>query len=180
MIAQAEAFRQGMRRLAASVTILTTRLPTGERIGMTATAVCSVSGDPPTLLCCVNRANATREAFSASTMFAVNVLAAGDEELATRFATRMEASERFEKGAWTTHVTGSPILETAVATFDCRVVQIIEVATHSIFIGEVVAVRIRGEHVKPLIYAHGGYGKFAGAAPSLQDLMWTPDWQVYD
>ena len=169
-----------MRRLAASVTVLTTRLDDEARVGMTATAVTSVSGDPPTLLCCVNRANATRTAFAQAGVFAVNVLAAGDNDLATRFATPMAPEERFTSGAWTTLATGAPILETAVASFDCRIMQTTEIGSHSIFFGEVLAVALRGPHVMPLLYAHGGYGKFAGPHPSFQDLMWTPDWQVYD
>lgn len=181
MAVPAEDFRQGMRRLAASVTILTTRMADGTRIGMTATAVCSVSGDPPTLLCCINRTNATRTAFAESGIYAVNVLAAGEDDIATRFATPMSPEERFARGAWTTLSTGAPILEDAVASFDCRIAQIAEIGSHSIFFGEVLSVNVRGAHVAPLLYAHGGYGAFASAQqPSLQDLMWTPDWQVYD
>jgi len=175
-----DAFRDGMRRLAASVTVLTTRSPDGSRAGMTATAVCSVSGDPPTLLCCINRANATRAAFVEAGIFAVNVLAMGEDDIASRFATRMDAEERFARGAWTVAETGAPILESAAAAFDCRIVQIVESGSHSVFFGEVAAVRTRGVHVMPLLYAHGGYGGFHGGQRVLNDLFWTPDWQVDD
>lgn len=180
MAVAADDFRQGMRRLAAGVTILTTRLEDGTRIGMTATAVCSVSGDPPTLLCCIHRANATRAAFAQAGHYAVNVLAAGEDAIATRFATPMPPEARFARGAWTTLESGAPILESAAAAFDCRIAQVAEVGSHSIFFGEVIAIALRGAHVMPLLYAHGGYGKFAGPQLSFQDVMWTPDWQVYD
>jgi len=175
-----EVFREGMRRLAASVTVLTTRRPDGGRVGMTATAVCSVSGEPPILLCCVNRANATRQAFVEAGVYAVNVLAEGEQEIASRFAARMDAEERFARGAWTTLETGAPVLESAVASFDCRIVQTVETGTHSIFFGEILAIAMRGAHVMPLLYAHGNYGGFSGVEAALNDIFWTPDWQVYD
>lgn len=180
MTVSADLFREGMRRLAASVTILTTRTVEGTPIGMTATAVCSVSGDPPTLLCCINRANASRAAFAEAGVYAVNVLTSGEADLATRFALPMAPEERFSRGAWTALETGAPVLESATATFDCRISQVTEVGSHTIFFGEVLAIATRGAHVMPLLYAHGGYGSFAGSQTALGEIFWTPDWQVYD
>ncbi len=178
MTVAVDRFREGMRRLAASVNILTTSTDDGERFGMTATAVCSVSGDPPTLLCCINRDNQTRDAIVGAGRFAVNVLAASDEPLANRFAMRMTHAERFEQGAWAMHELGLPVLETAAAWFACQIVTQVEVGSHTIFFGEVADVASRGAHVLPLLYANGGYGKFSDAQPTLNELMWTPDWQV--
>lgn len=180
MVVDADSFREAMRRLAASVTILATRGGDGARYGMTATAVCSVSGNPPTLLCCINRKNQTRDALASAGRFSVNVLAAGEEELANRFAGKFSHSQRFEEGSWLDQPSGVPVLTSAAAWFVCRTVSMAEAGSHSVFFGEVEAVGIRGNHVMPLLYAHGGYGKFAQAGPSLKDLMWTPDWQVYD
>lgn len=180
MTVSADRFREGMRHLAASVTVLTTALPDGRRVGMTATAVCSVSGDPPMLLCCINRTNATRQAFAEAGIYAVNVLAVGEQDIANRFAARMEPEERFARGAWTVLETGAPILESAAAAFDCRIAQTVEIGSHSIFFGEVLSVAARGAHVMPLLYAHGGYGGFNGGRLALHDLLWTPDWQVDD
>lgn len=176
----ADQFREGMRRLAASVTILTTRLADGTRIGMTATAVCSVSGEPPTLLCCINRTTATHRAFTETGFYAVNVLAMGEQDIASRFAARMEPEERFGRGAWTQLETGAPILESAAAAFDCRIVQTVEAGSHSIFLGEILSIAVRGGHVMPLLYAHGDYGGFSGPRTALDAIFWTPDWQVYD
>jgi len=180
MAATVEQFREGMRYLAGSVTILATATGDRERVGMTATAVCSVSGAPPTLLCCINRDNATRDAFAASDAFSVNILAAGDEDLANRFAMRLPHAERFKRGSWSAHETGTPVLDTAAAWFACKSTQTLEVGSHTVFFGEILEIKVRGSHVMPLLYAHGGYGKFAGAQLSLQDLMWSPNWQVYD
>lgn len=180
MTVDADSFRDGMRRLAASVTILATRTGNGDRYGMTATAVCSVSGAPPTLLCCINRDNQTRDALVEAGRFSVNVLAAGEEDLANRFAGKFSHSERFEEGIWHAHDTGVPVLETAAAWFSCRTVSKSEAGSHTVFFGEVEAVKTRGEHVLPLLYAHGGYGSFAQPDRPFNDLMWIPDWQVYD
>jgi flavin reductase len=173
-------FREAMRRLAASVTILTTRLPDGGRLGVTATAVCSVSGDPPILLCCINQASASAAAFASAGIFAVNILALGEDDIASRFATPMDSEARFARGAWTWMETGAPILESAAAAFDCRIVQAVEMGSHHVFFGAVEAVTTRGAHVMPLLYAHGGYGGFHGGPAALSDLFWTPDWQVDD
>jgi len=175
----AEMYKAGMRRLAASVAVLTVGLPDGRRHGMTATAVCSVSAAPPILLCCINRNSAARAAFSEANNFAVNVLAASDRALADRFARPMDAEERFAEGLWARDRTGAPVLETAIATFDCERSHSIEVGGHTVFFGEVQAVRVRSEHIMPLLYAHGGYGEFAAARPvPLPDLMWVPDWRT--
>src|SRR5579872_2077682 len=119
-VSDAEAFRSGMRHLAAHVCLITTSAPGGDRLGLTATAVCSVSADPPTLLCCVNRQIAPFAAIRESGIFAVNVLGVEDRELAERFASEIQGEERFDIGAWTAMSTGAPVLESALATFDCR------------------------------------------------------------
>ena len=167
MTVSADTFREGMRRLAASVNILSTAADDGERFGMTATAVCSVSGDPPTLLCCINRDNQTRDAIAGAGRFAVNVLAASDEPLANRFAMKMPHAERFAQGAWARHDLGLPVLETAAAWFACRIVSQVEVGSHTIFFGEVVEVGTSGPDAIPLLYANGGYGKFSDAPANL-------------
>lgn len=149
-----------MRHLAAHVCLITTVSPGGARNGLTATAVCSVSPDPPTLLCCVNRQIAPFAAIRESGVFAVNVLGVGDRELAERFAGVIQGEERFETGAWTSLSTGAPVLESALATFDCRLTRLEEVATHGILFGEIQAVRSRGANAEPLLYAHGSFGAF--------------------
>lgn len=160
-IADADSFRAGMRHLAAHVCLITTLGPDGKRWGLTATAVCSVSPDPPTLLCCVNRQIAPFAAIRESGIFAVNVLGVKDRELAERFAGEIQGEARFDIGAWSTLATEAPVLDTALAIFDCRLTRLEEVATHGILFGEIQAVHSRNTTTEPLLYAHGAFGAFA-------------------
>lgn len=149
-----------MRHLAAHVCLITTVGANGLRTGLTATAVCSVSADPPTLLCCVNRQIAPFGAIRESGVFAVNVLGVNDRELAERFAGVIQGEARFDTGTWTAQVTGAPLLESALATFDCRLTRLEEVATHGILFGEILAIRSHVSHTEALLYAHGMFGVF--------------------
>jgi len=158
MAIEPELFKTGMRRLTAGVTIITTILD-GERRGLTATAVCSVSMAPPTLLCCVNRQGSAHDAIVASGLFAINVLTADDHALAERFGGAEPGDARFGEGEWDVLETGAPILKSAFVGFDCRVLQTFDGATHTIFLGEVVAQSI-GRGGEPLCYLGGSYGSF--------------------
>lgn len=161
MAIRPEIFRSGMRRLASGVSIITTSGTDGPR-GLTATAVCSVTAAPPTLLCCVNRNSWAHDAIHESRILAVNYLSAADQDLAARFSDADTREARFAEGRWTHLTTGSPILETALASFDCRVVSIIDGASHSVFFAEIVDARI-GDATAPLVYFDGGYGSFTPA-----------------
>lgn len=172
-----EEFRAGMRRLAAGVCLITTQQSDGQRSGLTATAVCSVTADPPTLLVCVNRKNGSYAAMRQSGIFAVNVLAVDDRPLADRFASPIPAEEKFQKGLWQTLDTGAPILESALVAFDCQLSETIEVGSHDILLGRIERVKVGETTVKPLMFAQGGYGGFSEVnAPAMADLMWMPTW----
>lgn len=150
------AFRAAMRELAAGVTIVTAGAGDGRR-GLTATAVCSVSVEPPTLLACINRATEGHAAIAESGAFCVNVVAAEHRVLADRFAGRDGArgASRFDVGDWDSLETGAPALGDALAVFDCRVVETIEWGTHTIFIGAVVGTRTRVALAEADPAAHG-------------------------
>ena len=150
-----EAFKRGMRHLAAAVTVVTTEFE-GRWRGLTATAVCSVSASPPTLLACISRKATAHRLIVASRRFCVNVLASEHVEVSHRFAGREASAERFRDGEWEQLVTGAPVLKGALASFDCEAVQDIDITTHTILIGRVVAVATRTD-CKPLLYADGGY-----------------------
>jgi flavin reductase (DIM6/NTAB) family NADH-FMN oxidoreductase RutF len=175
-------FRAGMRRLAAGVCLITTAADsdsaaTGDWGGMTATAVCSVSADPPTLLCCINRTAATYAAIRANGRFGVNVLSVLDQHLADHFASRRTPVEKFAEGLWTCAPDGAPLLESAMAAFDCRVAQAAELGTRGVVFGEIHTVRVRKSDTKPLLYAHGAYGGFASMqAVRGAELLWIPEW----
>jgi flavin reductase (NADH)/flavin reductase len=172
-------FKAGMRRLAAAVCLITSVRSDGSRIGLTATAVSSVTADPPTLLCCINRGSASHAAIRAAGVFAVNVLALEDRILADRFASQQTDWEgRFQQGLWLQLQTGSPVLESALASFDCRIAQAVDVGTHGIIFGEIQAIRVRDSNAKSLLYAHGSYGGFASYVHEQSaELLWMPPWE---
>jgi flavin reductase len=156
-------FRDGMSQLAGAVTIVATDGPHG-RGGITATAVCSVSDAPPTLLVCVNSGSDLNPLLKANQHFSVNVLGAGHEGLSNRFAGYVKGvsmAERLLEGDWAPGGTGSPLLRDALASFDCRLQGFQEVGTHTVMFGEVQAVWLQGEG-KPLLYFRRAYGTVGG------------------
>ncbi len=136
-----DAYREAMSHFASAVCLVTTDGAAGRR-GVTVTAVCSVSDNPPTLLVCLNHANAANAVFEENGVFAVNVLAERNERVARAFAGegKLEVAERFARGRWRTLRTGAPVLEDALVAFDCRVEDSRVVATHRVLMGRVVAV----------------------------------------
>lgn len=116
----------------------------GRRFGLTATAVASVTADPPRIMVCVNRSGRTHEAIAAAGAFCVNVLAEDQDRIAMVFAGMGGAdADRFAQGDWAPMLTGAPALAGASAVFDCRLAETFAQSTHSMFIGEVVAVASR-------------------------------------
>ena len=150
-------FREGMSRVASAVHIITTDGPHG-KAGLTATAVSSLSAEPPMLLACVKRSASSAPILKQNGVFVVNTLAAAHQELADVFAGRtgVKGAERFNAHEWLKGETGAPVLPDALASFECRVAQVLDVATHEILIGHVVAVRL-GAKAPHLIYADRRY-----------------------
>ena len=150
-------FREAMSRLGAAVHVITTAGPAG-KTGATATAVCSVSDAPPTLLVCINRRSQTNPIVTENGVFCVNTLGAGGAEIADIFAGRtgVKGTERFATGDWTVLTTGSPVLASAVIAFDCRVIEVRSVASHNVFFGAVETVRL-GPSGPALVYHERAY-----------------------
>lgn len=124
----------------------------GRRTGLTATAVSSLCADPPRLLVCVNRAGASHAMIAASGRFCVNVLAEEQDHIARVFAGMAGKDvDRFATGDWQTLATGAPVLAGATAVFDCELAMAVEQFSHSIFIGQVRAVRT-SQNRDPLLY----------------------------
>ena len=116
----------------------------GERFGLTATAVASVSATPARLLVCVNKSGRAHEKILSSGRFCVNVLTEGQAQLALVFAGMTgDGADRFAVGVWTALKTGAPVLVDAAASFDCRLSSISDQSSHSVLFGDVVAVRHR-------------------------------------
>lgn len=145
-------FREGMSRVAGAVHVVTTDGSAG-RGGFTATAVTPVTDSPASLLVCVNTGSRSAQALLSNRVFCVNTLAASDVELADIFAGRagLQGADRFTRGQWETLETGSPVLATSLASFDCRISDARVVATHHVIIGEIIGISL-GEQRSPLVY----------------------------
>jgi flavin reductase (DIM6/NTAB) family NADH-FMN oxidoreductase RutF len=146
-------FRTALRCFAAGVTVVTTRDREGRPSGLTASAFTSVSLDPPLVLVCVDHAATAHPAFRTHGWFAVNVLRREQEALSRRFAE--SGGDKFRGVPCHEGRSGLPLLDGALATLECQVVEAHEAGDHTIFIGRVEAVAIGGG--QPLVYFHGGY-----------------------
>jgi flavin reductase (DIM6/NTAB) family NADH-FMN oxidoreductase RutF len=130
--------------------------------GMTANAIASISVDPPLMLAAISRRAETHTAIVGSHSFAVSVLSADQQGLAECFAqpTTAEKLKRFCDAPWHEAETGSPILEGAIAYFDCRITARHDGGDHTMFLGEIVASGFRVDR-QPLIWYGSGYRRLA-------------------
>jgi flavin reductase (DIM6/NTAB) family NADH-FMN oxidoreductase RutF len=145
MTVSAERFRDVLGCLAGGVCVIATREPEGRPRGLTATAVCSVSLDPPLVLVCLSSGSHTHDAITASGVFAVTFLGAPDSSVADRLREM---------------ATGAPVLEAGLGYCDCVVVKEVAAGDHTVFIGRVEAAGIseRAEgYVAPLLHYRGTY-----------------------
>lgn len=143
-------FRDAMAHLGAAVNIVTTDGP-GGRAGFSATAICSVTDDPPTLLVCLNRNASVHAAVASNATLCVNTLRPGHEELSQLFGGKNPQEVRFAGANWSTSATGAPVLNDALISFDCRIVDRLASGTHDILIGQVQSIRL-GDIREGLIY----------------------------
>jgi flavin reductase len=155
-------FREGMRRQASSVCIVTTALD-GEWIGCTATAMCSLSDSPPSLVVCLNQQSQTGNAICRSGHFCVNVLSSDNESIASRFANSSSGSSKFDHGEWLATAGMPPQALSALVSFHCKVDDCIHSGTHFLFIGRIVKVNLAEQAISPLLYANGTYGTFSSS-----------------
>lgn len=149
-----EDFRQAMRRVASTVNVISIcvgRAP----MGITATAVSSISMDPPSLLICINRTASLHTPLGDVDHFRVNVLHRDQEDIAQMFADRSKGALRFGAG-WNVDCALPPRLVDAQASILCRRIDHHQFGTHSIFIGVVEEVTVRDD-VHPLVYLNGRY-----------------------
>lgn len=148
-------FRNAMSRLGAAVNIVTTDGP-GGRTGFAATAVCSVSDTPPSLLICMNRNSSAYWPVIENGVLCVNVTGDTHRPVCQLFGGKTPAAERFALGSWTTIETGSPVLENALEAFDCRITEIHSSGSHDVIICEVLALKPRSEG-RGLVYFDRAY-----------------------
>jgi len=153
----ADEFKLAMRKFAASVTIITTAA--GNEIhGMTATAVCSVSAEPPTILIVVNRKTRTHPLIGSAGFFTVNILAEDQQHLASRFGLKLP--NQFEGIPYRqSKNTKSPVIHGAAAHLECELTGQVDVGSHTIFLGRVL--HCDPSDAKPLLYYDGQYSEIA-------------------
>ncbi|WP_298143619.1 flavin reductase [uncultured Acinetobacter sp.] len=162
---EATDFRNAMSSLTTAVNVITTQGQAGMH-GFTASAVCSVTDTPPTLLVCMNQSSRSHAHFIENKVLSVNVLSTQHEQISNAFASsKFTSEERFNLGKWSTLHTGSPILQDALVSFDCEIEQIQAVGTHSIFMCRVVAIQ-QSQQDGSLVYFNRGY-HHVGSNPSV-------------
>ncbi len=148
-------FKGAMRRRASTVTIITASDKDG-RYGMAATAVSSVTTEPPTLLVCINRSASIHNPIAESERFCVNMLGCEHQHLVPTFSGAAKGESRFAEGEWDAGYGDLPCLDGALASVMCEVRHAVEYGSHTIFIGEVTHVRLPVS-TTPLVYRDGGF-----------------------
>lgn len=158
-------FKNAMSKLVSAVHIVTTDGVSGQH-GFTASAVCSVTDAPPTLLVCMNGNARSYEHFVENRVLCVNTLAAEQDNLSNIFASPMTSEERFAQAEWTTLTTGAPVLTSSLVSFDCRIDKIETVGTHSIFICQIIAIKDNHDTEAGLAYFGRAYHRVSAAQDS--------------
>ena len=144
--------REVMSSYPTGVTIVAGREESGEPYGLTVNSFTSVSLDPPLVLVCIARTSTSHDRLVDAPHFAVNVLSAGQAEVAMRFA--QEPSEgRFDRRDWRESRTGVPILEGTTAWLECRAEHVVDGGDHTILVGRVVEAWVGDE---PALLFHRG------------------------
>ncbi|NTF09855.1 pyrimidine utilization flavin reductase protein F [Agrobacterium rubi] len=144
-----------MSQLAAAVNIVTTDGP-GGMAGFTASAVCSVTDQPPTLLVCLNRSSSVANIFERNRVLCVNTLSHSQEVLSRRFGGSTSQEERFLEGEWSRGITGSPRLEGALLSFDCEIETMVESGTHQVLFCRIIEL-VQGSDENALVYFRRRY-----------------------
>lgn len=137
-------FRDAMASLSAAVNIITTNGSAG-KCGLTATAVCSITDSPPTLMIAVNRHSKTNATLKENGVVCINILAKEHEETAKDFAgfTQLDIEERFKRHAWCEGEYQLPVLEDSLANLQGKIIQTMEMGTHSLFFIEISSIKNR-------------------------------------
>jgi flavin reductase (DIM6/NTAB) family NADH-FMN oxidoreductase RutF/DNA-binding GntR family transcriptional regulator len=152
------AFRDVIGRFASGVTVVTTRMEDRD-FGTTASAVSSLSVEPPMLLVCLNKTSETQQAIVGSGRFAVNILGEHQEQIAYRFATK--SPSKFQEGDIVRGDSRLPLIAHALAQLECRVAETVTGGTHTVFLAEVE--RASATEGAPLTYYRGRFGRFEDA-----------------
>nr|WP_315593624.1 flavin reductase family protein [uncultured Cupriavidus sp.] len=156
-------FRNAMRRIASSVTLVTSRDAELRPHGMAASAVIPVSMDPPSMLVAANRSSGLHPVVLANRRFCVNVLGEAHHELLAPFSQSSRREERFVSGDWQEGPHSLLYLPTAPAAVFCELDQQIDYSTHTLLIGRVIGVRLYDEVIDPLLWFNGAGARVSRA-----------------
>lgn len=153
MAVTSDEFRAALSRFPSGVTVVTTRDGEDRFHGLTVSAFCSVSLEPPRVLICVEKTTGSHFALESSEAFVVNVLNADQRELSERFASLIE--DKFDSVEFAAGIDGIPVLLGCLVTLECRVTNAYDGGDHSIFVGEVEKATVNDGD--PLLYFRGDY-----------------------
>ena len=150
-------FRRACSKFATGVTIAAVIAPDGKPHGLTVNSFASVSLAPPLVSICIDYKAKDLEFFRQSASFGISILGEHQQQISNRFAAR--GANRFHNIAWHAGKSGAPLIDGALATFDCEVDRIVEAGDHAIFIGKVKA--LTAAEGRPLLYFASGYQTLA-------------------
>ena len=157
MTVQPDILREAMRQWATGVTIVSAQ-HNGQRHGMTVSSFSSVSLSPPLVLVSLEQSTRTHQLVTTSGAFGVTILDTSQREISDQFAGRQtEDTDRFAHLETHSLVSGAPILDQYLTSLDCRVVSTVSLGTHTVFIGEVMALEVNENQRNPLVYYNRDY-----------------------
>lgn len=148
-----EEFRAALSKFASGVTVVTTKDVEDKPYGITVSAFCSVSLEPPLILVCIEKTTGSHDALEESGVFVVNVLSENQMDYSNQFASQIE--DKFNGIELDEGIEGVPVLKDTLATLECKLTETCEGGDHTIFIGQIEKATIK--QGKPLIYFHGNY-----------------------
>ena len=148
-------FKQALSRFASGVTVITTKDKSGKLHGITVSAFCSVSLEPPLILICIDKNAGSHDAFEESKSFVVNILSEDQQHISNHFA--LPIPDKFDGMDYSTNGNEIPVLRDTLVNLECNLKEAYEGGDHTIFVGEIEKSHIsEGE---PLIYSQGSYRK---------------------
>jgi len=150
-------FRAVLGRFASGVTVVTAKDADGKLHGITVSAFCSVSLEPPLILICIDKNTGSHHAFSQTDSFVVNILREDQQHISDRFASFLHS--KFETVKYHSGIDGLPVLEDTLANLECRLVNYHDNGDHTIFVGQIERATINDGN--PLVYFQGNYRELA-------------------
>jgi flavin reductase (DIM6/NTAB) family NADH-FMN oxidoreductase RutF len=148
-----EEFRHALGKFASGVTVVTTKAADGHLHGLTVSAFCSVSLNPPLILVCIQKNTGSYHAFEESKAFVVNVLSESQMNVSNHFASPIE--DKFSGIEYENGIENIPVLKNCLVNLECRLANSYDGGDHTIFVGEIEKAHVGDGN--PLAYFHGDY-----------------------